>query len=145
MKIYLDTNVLIASFVRTHPHHAPAINLLETTREGTLQACIGTHGLAEFYTVITRLPYSPRVQPLEAHHFLDEHIFPYFELVALTETDYRTVLGNATRAGQVGGMIYDALHLCAAGKANCDRIYTFNLRHFRALASKEMEGKITAP
>ena len=110
-----------------------------------MQGCISTHGLAEFYSVVTRTPFSPRVQPLVANLFLQDNVYPYFEIVALSEADYRTVLGNCANAGMTSGMIFDALHLCAAGKANCDRIYTFNVKHFRALASKELEDKITAP
>lgn len=141
MKVYFDTDVLIAAFVRTHPHHGPAIDLLDGACGGALQGCISTHGLGEFYSVLTRTPFTPRVRPLEAKRFLDEKISRYFEIVPLTETDYATVL----EAGLVGGMIFDALHLCAAEKANCERIYTFNVRHFRPLASKELAGKITAP
>ena len=101
--------------------------------------------LAEFYAVVTRAPFTPRVPPFEANRFLDEKIFPFFEIVPLSETDYRNVIGNCANAGTAGAVIYDALHLCAARKAECDRIYTFNVRHFRALASEDLAGKITAP
>ena len=145
MKVYLDTNVLVAASVEQHMHHVPAFELLSAIEQNSMQGCISTHGLAEFYSVVTRTPFSPRVQPLVANLFLQDNVYPYFEIVALSEADYRTVLGNCANAGMTSGMIFDALHLCAAGKANCDRIYTFNVRHFRALASKEQEGKITAP
>lgn len=42
-------------------------------------------------------------------------------------------------------MVFDALHLHSALKAGCDRVYTFNLKDFRSLAPKELEGKIAAP
>jgi predicted nucleic acid-binding protein len=41
-------------------------------------------------------------------------------------------------------MIYDALLLACARKANADRIYTWNLRHFRALAP-DLAERIVAP
>jgi hypothetical protein len=34
----------------------------------------------------------------------------------------------------VSGAIYDALHLIGARRAACEKLYTFNLRHFRSLA-----------
>ena len=145
MKVYVDTNVLVAASVEQHAQHVPAFELLSAIERNAMQGCISTHGLAEFYSVVTRTPFSPRVQPLVANLFLQDNVYPYFEIVALSEADYRTVLGNCANAGMTSGIIFDALHLCAAGKANCDRIYTFNVKHFRALASKELEDKITAP
>ena len=59
--------------------------------------------------------------------------------------DYKTVRRSCAAAGLIGGVVYDALHLYAAEKANCDRIYTFNIRDFRALASPKLTGKISAP
>ena len=41
------------------------------------------------------------------------------------------------------GMTLRNLH--SALKAGCDRVYTFNLKDFRGLAPKELEGKIAAP
>lgn len=145
MKYYLDTNVLVAASVEDHPRHVPAFDLVKAVKKGTVQACISTHGLAEFYSVITRAPFTPRVHPSEAGRFLDENVLPYFELIPLSVNDYKTVLRSCTAAGLIGGIVYDRLHLHAAEKANCDRIYTFNIKDFRALASPELAGKITAP
>ena len=145
MKAYLDTNILIAAFVRIHPHHGPAIELLSLTHGNSVKGCLSNHGLAEFYSVLTRAPYSPRIHPLDATGFLETNVYPYFEIVPFDETDYRKVLANTASAGHSGGMIYDALHLWAAQKAGCDRIYTFNVKHFRMLAPEDLARKITAP
>lgn len=56
-------------------------------KEGALQGCISTHGLAEYYSVITRAPFTPRVHPAEAGRFLDENVLPYFELLAISADD----------------------------------------------------------
>ncbi len=58
--------------------------------------------LAEFYLALARIPCSPRVAPFEANRFLDEKIFPYFEIVALSETDHRAVIGSCANAGMAG-------------------------------------------
>lgn len=52
-----------------------------------MQGCISTHGLAEYYSVITRAPFTPRVHPAEAGRFLDENVLPYFELLAISADD----------------------------------------------------------
>ena len=145
MKAYLDTNVLIAASIQDHPHHVPAFDLLKGIPQGSLQGCISAHGLAEYYSVITRAPFTPRVHPADAGRLIDENILPFVELITLEPDDYKAVLRSCAAAGLVGGVIYDALHLRAAEKANCDRIYTFNVKDFRALASSELAGKIAAP
>jgi predicted nucleic acid-binding protein len=145
VKAYLDTNVLVAAFVENHQHHVPAFDLVKAVKEEALQGCISTHGLAEFYSVITRAPFTPRVHPAEAGRFLDENILPYLDLLAISVADYKAVLKSCSAAGLIGGVVYDVLHLHTAEKAGCDRVYTFNVKDFRTLASSAMVGKIAAP
>jgi predicted nucleic acid-binding protein len=145
VKVYLDTNILVAASVEAHPHHVPSFDLLKAVKDEALQGCIGTHGLAEFYSVITRAPFTPRVHPAEAGRFLDDNILPYFEVVALSAADYKAVLRSCAGAGWMGGVVYDALHIHIAQKAKCERIYTFNVKDFRALAPEGWVGKIVSP
>jgi len=145
VKAYLDTNVLVAASVQEHQHHVPAFDLVKAVKEGALQGCISTHGLAEFYSVLTRAPFTPRVHPAEAGRFLDDNVLPYFELAALSADDYKAVLRYCTNAGLIGGVVFDALHLHSAQKAGCDRVYTFNVKDFRDLAPAGLADKISAP
>ena len=145
MKAYLDTNVLVAASVEEHTHHVQAFDLVRAVQEGAIHGYLSTHGLAEFYSVITRTPFNPRVHPAEAGRFLDENILPYFHVIALSAGDYKAVLRFCTNAGVVGGAVFDALHLHCAEKAGCDRIYTFNVRDFRFLGPPGLTDKIAAP
>ena len=145
MKAYLDTNVLVAASVQEHQHHVPSFDLIKAVMKGALQACVSTHGLAEFYSVLTRAPFTPRIHPAEAGRFLDDNILPHFELVVLTAGDYKAVLRSCASAGLIGGVVFDALHLHSAQKARCDLVYTFNVKDFRSLAPAGLSGKIVAP
>lgn len=145
MKAYLDTNILVAASVEDHVHHAPSFSLIKAVKQGALEGYISTHGLAEYYSVITRAPFIPRVHAAEAGRFLDDNILPYFELVAISAGDYKSVLRSSWNAGLIGGLIFDALHLHCAQKAACDRVYTFNVKDFRALAPAGYADKISAP
>jgi predicted nucleic acid-binding protein len=145
VKVYLDTNVLIAASVEEHQHHPQSFDLIKAVKEGALSGCIGTHGLVEFYSVITRAPFTPRVHPVEAGRLLEDNVMPYLELIALSAEDYKAVLHSCVDAGLTGGVVFDALHLYAAQKAGCDRIYTFNVRDFRSIAWADLAGKISAP
>lgn len=137
---------MIAACIWNHPHHAPAAQLFERIRTQSLHACTSTHGLAEFYSAITRTPYSPRVLPAEAIRLLENNFLPALDLIPLSSSDYKRVLREMAALGIAGGAIYDALHLRCAEKANCERIYTFNVRDFRSLASApDLAAKIMSP
>ena len=145
MKIYLDTNVLVAASIQEHQHHLQSFDLVKAVKEGAYEGCISTHGLAEFYSVLTRAPFTPRVHPAEVGRILDDNILPYFELISLSAGDYKAVLRSSTNAGLIGGVVFDALHLHSAQKAGCDRIYTFNVKDFRSLATADLADKVAAP
>ena len=74
MKAYLDTNVLVPASVQAHHHHAQAFDVVKAVKDGDLN--VGAHGLAEFYSVLTRTPFTPRVHPTEASRFLDDNVLP---------------------------------------------------------------------
>ncbi len=144
MKIYCDTSVLVAASVSAHPHHAQSLALLRQVRAGKVEGVISAHGTAEFYAVLTRAPLAPPVYPSEAWRLLTENILPHFQVAALTAAQYRAVLQEAGEKGWTGGLIYDALHLAAAARNHCKRIYTFNLRHFLQLAP-QLQDTICSP
>ncbi len=134
MKVYFDSAVLVAASVSDHRYHSQAIAALQMVRRKEIIGHVSGHGLAEAYAVLTRTPFTPPIYPAEAWKLLSENVLPVFQIVALTPAMYRETIQECSESGWIGGRIYDALHLCCAKKAGCDRIYTFNIRHFRQLA-----------
>lgn len=134
MTAYFDTSVLVAAVLANHPHHAAAEAALARVHARSEQGLISSHGMAELYAVLTRIPLTPPIYPSEAWQIIERDILPHFEVISLTGDECRETLRACAGDGWTGGRIYDALHLAAARKANCDQIYTFNLRHFRELA-----------
>ena len=134
MRVYCDTSVLVAASISDHPHNSQAIALLKEVRAAKLEGVISAHGTAEFYAVLTRTPLSPPIYPSEAWRLLTQNIVPHFRVAVLTAQQYASVLQQAAEKGWMGGLVYDALHLEAATSNQCNRIYTFNLRHFLQLA-----------
>jgi hypothetical protein len=102
-------------------------------------------GLAEFYSVLTRAPFTPRVHRAEAGRFLGDNILPYLELIALASKDYKDVLPSCADAGSIGGVVFDALHLRCAQKGGCDRIYSLKVKDFRSLARPILPIKLPRP
>lgn len=74
---------------------------------------------------------------------LRHSVLPYFSVITLGKKEYAAALESCAAGGWISGRIYDALHLAAAKKAGCDRIYTFD-KHFLELAP-ELTTKIVPP
>jgi predicted nucleic acid-binding protein len=134
VKTYFDTTVLVAASVADHPHHAQALAALRAAHGKKKEAHTSGHGLAEYYAVLTRTPFTPPIYPSEAWQLLAENILPCFEIVTLSAKEYKETIRSCAQRGWSGGRVYDALHVRCAQKAACARIYTLNVRHFQQLA-----------
>jgi len=145
VKIYCDTNVLIAAGIEAHSHHQQAVELLNPVWKGEVSACTSSHAIAEYFAVMTRLPCRPKIHPADADRMLQDDILPFFSWVELSAEEYRQALAMCLRANRPGAVIFDGLHLLSAQKAGCDRLYTFNVKDFRALAAPEWQSKIVTP
>jgi predicted nucleic acid-binding protein len=141
MKEFLDTSVLIAAFWGGHVHHAPSIKLLALA-DKKRSAC-GLHTLAEVYAVMTVLPVKPAIPPEQVMLFVEE-VRKRLAVVPLDGAEYFEAIGNAAQRGFTGGRVYDALLLRCAAKAKAQTIFTWNLKHFRAIAP-ELAGRMRAP
>jgi predicted nucleic acid-binding protein len=65
-------------------------------------------------------------------------------LITLDGAEYFDTIDAMSRRGMSGAVIYDALILACARKVRADRIYTWNVRHFRAVAP-DLAAKIVTP
>lgn len=145
MKIFLDTNVLVAAVSGRHTHHAQAFPLLARVQQGKDEGFVSAHSLAEMYAILTKLPVPFRHTPEQALLSIEENVLGFFHIVALTGADYKALLRDSALAGVQGGTIYDALVLGSASKAGVERVFTFNLKHFQAIASKAMKPLLESP
>jgi predicted nucleic acid-binding protein len=134
VKLFVDTNVLVAACIEEHEHHGRAIPLVESIHHGEAEGCVSAHSLLEVYAVLTRLPRSPRLLPAQAATLIKENILEHFSVVALTAQEYGALVRAVAADQATGGQVYDRLHLECARKSGAERIYTFNTRHFAALA-----------
>ena len=103
------------------------------------------HSVAEVYAILTAAPLTPPIHPGEALRILEENLLPHLQIVALTPKDYREVIRELAATDWRSGKVYDALHLRCARKQPIDRLYTFNVRDFRALAGEDFREKVCAP
>ena len=84
-----------------------------------------------------------RRSPDDALAFL-EALRKRVSFVQLTPDEYFDAAVRLGRAGIPGAQIYDALLLACARKVNADVIYTWDLRHFRAVAP-DLADRIVEP
>jgi predicted nucleic acid-binding protein len=145
MKVFLDTSVLLAAVLEKHAAHKRAFAVLERVQDGRDEGFVGSHSLAELYANLTKLPAPFRHSPEQALLSVEENILKHFKIASLTGSDYSALIREAALAGIQGGTIYDAVLLKSAAKSEVERIYTFNQKHFQAVATKDIVSQIISP
>jgi predicted nucleic acid-binding protein len=144
MKVFLDTNVIVAACLADHEHHARALPIMEQVHEGKLKGFVSGHTLLEAHSIFTRLPRSPRLTPMQAAAMILENVIKRFTVITLSGREYSDLAEKLGREGIVGGKSYDALHLACAEKSGADQILTFNVSDFSELGA-HLRAKIAAP
>jgi predicted nucleic acid-binding protein len=144
MKIFLDTNVLIAAFLSDHVHHNRAAPLVQSVIAGTADGFVSGHSLLETHAVMTGMARQPRITPAACATLIRENVLEQFSIVALAAHEYSRLIQRIGRDDISGGRTYDMLHAACAVKAGVDRVYTFNTRDFLTF-SPELSGKVQTP
>jgi predicted nucleic acid-binding protein len=141
VSVFLDTSVLIAAVRTADLRYAASNELVRKCRQDN-SSC-AAHTLAEVYASLTGMRPPNRFRPEQAMVVLDG-LRAKFHCVELTADEVLNTARGIAGLGLSGGIIYDALLLTCARKANADRIYTWNLRHFR-MAAPDLAGRIVEP
>ena len=143
MSALVDTSVIVPALVDQLPNHPVCLSLFAALTNGEERPVCSTHAIAETYSVLTALPLRRRVHPADAAQIIEQNLMTRFQIVELTADDYRGAFQRVASAGLRSGIVYDALHLAAAMKTGCSRIYTYNIEHFKALGVDAIE--VTSP
>jgi len=145
MKIFLDTNVLVAASVRQHPHFEKADAMLRRCKVGTDAGYMNADSVLEYHSALTQLPRGLAVPPEQVSILLRESILNYVTVVGIPPSDLPEVGQMASERGLIGGVIYDFYHLTVARREAVDRFYTFNTKHFMEMADPDFRDRIMAP
>jgi len=133
MKYLFDTSVLIAGVLSGHQQHHLAKPWLAKAIQGKIQMFVCNHTLAELYAVLTKIPYTPKIQPANALRLIEHNVIKVAQMVNLTARDYHNVLQDMSRDHLSGGLIYDSLIYRAAIKSGADKLLTLNKKDFARL------------
>lgn len=144
MKVFCDTSLLVASALKTHPRHRESKFALDRVRAGEDIGFASAHTLAETFSVLSRMPAKPKLDPDSVLDILETDFIPHLTFISLPATDYAPAIRELAGRGLGGGRIYDLLHLRVAARLAPDRIYTLNEIEWRGL-SPELAPLICAP
>lgn len=120
MRVLLDTSVLIAAMVVTHPAHQRAFVWLQRVSRGPDRGLVAAHSLAELYTNLTRPTAGLSIEPQNAYQLIKSNIIDVLEVVVLSEADYMATIEHLANLGIIGAATYDALILQAAINKHVD-------------------------
>jgi len=141
MKEFFDTSVLVAALWGGHVHHQASVTRLGAASKK--QSACSLHSLAEVYAVMTALPVKPLIPPEQALLFVEE-VLARLTLVSLDGEEYFAAIQKTAERGFGSSRVYDALLLACAAKVKAQAIYTWNLKHYQALAP-ELSARIHTP
>jgi predicted nucleic acid-binding protein len=136
MKEFFDTSVFIAAFGRGHASHEASLKLVASANKKR-SAC-ALHTLAEVYATMTALPVKQKILADQALRFVQD-ARDRCAVIALNEDEYHATIEECAADHFTSGMIYDALLLRCASKSKAQTIYTWNLKHFQAIAPQIAE------
>jgi predicted nucleic acid-binding protein len=139
---FCDTAILVAAADLRHVHHRASVAVVRTASRK--RAFCSAHSVAELYATLTSSVYRDRLRSADVLDIVKQ-VRKLFTAVPLTAAEYFGVVEDAAARGLQSGQIYDALHLAAAAKVDAATIYTWNVKHFRALAPAPIAERIRAP
>ncbi len=136
MKVALDTSVLIAALWAQHPAHGRAAPWLLDAGSDEHERTVCAHALAETWSVLTRMPVSPRI-PVSSAAAAVDRIAAAVCVESVDAPLQRAAIQRCVERGLAGGVLHDALQLLAAERAGVDALVTLNARDFERLRSTD--------
>lgn len=143
-RIALDTSVLVAAVVESHPHHARALRWIEAIAAGRAKAECSWHAAAETWSVLTRLPLEPAISPALAEVAI-ERLLEKVQAVPVAAETYRAAIRRCSERSLRSGALFDALHLLSAERRGVDAFITFNRGDFERLVVEASPRLVVPP
>ena len=144
MKIFLDTNVLVAACLEDHEHNARAVPLMQSVHDGRNEGFASAHSLLEMHSILTRMPRSPRVTPAQAALLVADNVSKHFTIVALTAREYGELISRLGRDNIAGGKAVRCPASGLRGEKRCRENPHFQPSGFCGVAPRPEGTKVGA-
>jgi predicted nucleic acid-binding protein len=129
--VFIDTNVLVAATVESHPSHATAVALLGRLVADKAPLSISTQVCREFLVVLTRQPVEERTFSVDEAQAALERWRSSCTVLGDDEAVLAELLDLVRRHGVKGKQVHDA-NVVATMRANgISRLATFNVGDFQ--------------
>ncbi len=133
MKVAIDTSVLVAGVIATHVHYDRAAVWLAALASGQHDGVVSAHALTETFSVLTKIPCTPRVDPVTGERIVIR-LRGLLHVVAASGALASAAIERCAQKGLASGAVFDALHMVTAEAEHADALVTFDVRHFARLA-----------
>lgn len=131
-QIALDTSFVVPLLASWHENHANAYAAFEPIPLSRL--IVPHHVLMEAFSSLTRMPPPFRLQPEQAWDAIESSLLKVGSLPSTTLEDIAAAVGSCRAAKTFGGRINDAVIAQTALRAGAQELWTWNTRHFLAIA-----------
>ena len=146
MKRYLfDTSVILAAILAGHKHFNQAFDWIKAVSKGKIQGFVSHHCLAEVYSNLSGLYQNPVIPTKTCQSLIFDSLLKNFTAIDLSTKDYKLAIIRSVDKNLRNGIIYDAIHLQAALKKDCQAVLTFNVKDFKNLIKEDDHIKIISP
>ena len=133
MKILLDTSLLIAAFIESHPKHKEAFKVLANAKKKKFKLFVAAHTILEIYSVLTSAPFKPPITTEIAEKLIENNIKHLAKIISLTDKDYLNIVKKMSDSNFKGGIVYDGIIVECALNEKVDEIITLNPKDFLRL------------
>ena len=134
MKIGVDSSILIAAVHANHPLHKPSSRWLDQAF-GDYEVTVAHHSILESYAVLTRLPGSYRLTPVEAQTVLVGTLRKNATVASFSDDMVWDIIDTMVQLPVSGGSSYDVFIIEILNKAGVECIATHNTSDFTRLTT----------
>jgi predicted nucleic acid-binding protein len=135
----LDSSCVIALLSDWHIHHRTTLDCYQNLIAAGGIPVVPGHALLESFAVMTRLPAPYRVPPELAKQVLETSFANTAVIEAVTSAGVWATMDLVAQQGLGGGRIYDAMIASSVLEARAHVLYTWNVKHFAAVAPAALE------
>lgn len=125
--ISLDTSVLVAALIPNQAFSKESEKLLQAENMS-----VSAYALVETFSTLTGGKLPIRLTADDAEQLIRSRILSVAKPIEFKTEELMAAFKEAKGRGVRGGAIYDYLHLVAAGKAQAKKLFTLNVKDFRA-------------
>lgn len=123
----VDSSVLVAALVATHPRHEACARLLAHAQEARYAVVVAAHALSEVFAALCALPLQPPISASAAAVLVRDGVEGRCRISGVHGDTVHDALAAVVAAGAPAEAIHDAVHALCAQRARAECIWTLHV------------------